>query len=70
MTKVLNENQIEAIVERRMDSLDRQLMAGECSQDEYDHAADILSKWADEQYALIVSADEMIAELRAAMMEA
>ena len=45
----LTEYQIEQIVERTMNRLDRQFLAGTISQQEYDHEVHILDKWAYQQ---------------------
>ena len=46
----MTEDQIEAKVESEMDRLDRKLMNGKITQDEYDDAVYTLDKWADQQY--------------------
>jgi hypothetical protein len=45
----MTEEQIERIVERRMDSLDRQLMNGQLSQADYDILVQELDAWASRQ---------------------
>jgi hypothetical protein len=47
---MLNEQQIEAKVERIMDRWDKCLMAGLISQEDYDNEVMILDKWASQQY--------------------
>ena len=47
---MLNENQIEAVVEKAMDKLDERLFAG-MDQVEYDEEVLCLDIWASEQYA-------------------
>ena len=43
----MTEEQIELAVERAMDRLDRQLMAGIIDQDQYDEAVRDLDAWAE-----------------------
>jgi len=45
----LTEDQIEQHVERAMNRLDRQFLAGTITQQEYDHEVHILDKWAYQQ---------------------
>jgi hypothetical protein len=45
----MTEEQIERVVERRMDSLDRQLMNGQLSQADYDILVQELDAWASRQ---------------------
>jgi hypothetical protein len=46
----LSEEQIESLVEKRMNKLDKKLMQGHIHQSEYDHEVMILDKWAEQQY--------------------
>lgn len=45
----LTEDQIEQHVERAMNRLDRQFLAGTINQQEYDYEVHILDKWAYQQ---------------------
>jgi len=47
---MMSENEIEFIVEKTMDKLDQQLMAGKLDQLEYDLEVDKLATWAERQY--------------------
>jgi hypothetical protein len=47
----LTEEQVESIVERHMDKLDKQLMSGKLTQQEYDHEVMVMDKWACQQLA-------------------
>jgi len=47
--QTLTEKQIEDRVERIIDCLDRQLLTGKLSQQEYDHEVMIVDKWAMQQ---------------------
>jgi len=47
------EDQIELIVERTMDKLDRQLTDGKLSQTEYDLEVSRLETWAQQQYKAV-----------------
>lgn len=46
----MTEDQIELKVEREMDKLDRKLMDGRITQEEYDREIYLLDKWAEQQY--------------------
>ena len=46
----MTENQIELLVERAIDKLDKQLMQGKITQAEYDYEVSIIDKWAEQQY--------------------
>jgi hypothetical protein len=46
----MTEDQIEQAVERAMDRLDRQLMNGSLSQEEYDTEVKSLAQWARDQF--------------------
>lgn len=48
--RVMTEAQIERIVEREMDKLDRLLLAGQLSYEDYDFEITELEKWAREEY--------------------
>ena len=48
-----NEDQIERKVEVAMNSLDRALMAGNLTQQQYNDAVAVVSRWADGQYAYL-----------------
>ena len=50
MFETLTEAQIELIVERQIDKLDKQLMQGKITQEEYDREVLIVDKWASQQY--------------------
>lgn len=50
MRKQLTEAQIEHIVEKQIDMLDKQFTEGTISQDEYVSETIALDKWASEQY--------------------
>lgn len=49
---MMSENEIEFIVEKTMDKLDQQLMAGKLDQLEYDLEVDKLAAWAERQYTV------------------
>ena len=49
----LSEQQVEAIVEKQMDRLDKQFMSGKLSQQEYDREVAALDKWASQQVQLL-----------------
>ena len=49
----MTENQIERQVARLFDVLDRGLMAGRLTQAEYDHEADVITAWADQEYQTV-----------------
>lgn len=53
MSVLLNEDEIERIVEVTTDSLDKMLMKGILSQEEYDREIVALDKWASQQYSAI-----------------
>jgi predicted RNA-binding protein associated with RNAse of E/G family len=55
----MTEEAIERRVERMMDHLDRVLMSGQITQDNYDKAVQELNQWAEAQY--VESALERIA---------
>lgn len=46
----MTEDQIELKVEKEMDKLDRKLMDGRITQDQYDLEVDALERWSDQQY--------------------
>lgn len=46
----MTEDQIERKVEREMDKLDRKLMDGLITQEQYDLEVDALERWSDQQY--------------------
>lgn len=46
----MTESQIELQVEMKMNSLDRQLMSGSLSEDQYDREVRKLDKWAEREY--------------------
>lgn len=46
----MTEEQIERAVERKFDVIDRRLMAGELSQEDYDFCAFAITEWARGQY--------------------
>ena len=46
----MTESQIEMQVESKMNSLDRQLMSGSISEDQYDREVRKLDKWAEREY--------------------
>jgi hypothetical protein len=46
----MSEEQIERLVEKRMDALDRSLMKGTMHQAEYDVEVKRLDRWAQQQY--------------------
>jgi len=46
----MTEQQIERTVERRLDTLDARLMAGEITQDEYERESQAIGLWADLHY--------------------
>ena len=48
--QVLTEDEIEHIVEKRMDELDHRLMNNDLSQLEYEQAVIIIERWASQQY--------------------
>lgn len=48
--ETLSENQIETLVERQIDKLDKNLLSGALTQSEYDHEIMIVDKWASQQY--------------------
>jgi hypothetical protein len=45
----LNESQIELMVEKAIDKLDKRFLMGEISQTEYDQEIYIIDKWAIQQ---------------------
>jgi hypothetical protein len=45
----LNESQIESMVEKAIDKLDKKFLNGEISQTEYDQEINIIDKWAIQQ---------------------
>ena len=45
----LTEEQVESLVENRMNKLDKKLMQGHINQQDYDHEVMILDKWACQQ---------------------
>lgn len=52
---MLSENDIEFIVEKTTDKLDRQLMDGKLSQEEYDLEMNKLDMWAEQQFNKIAA---------------
>lgn len=50
MNTKLTEEQIERRVERMMNSLDKQLLEHQISQEEYDAEVKSIAEWAEEQY--------------------
>jgi len=46
----MTETEIEIIVERAIDRLDKKFMSGNLTQSEYDHEIMILDKWSSQQY--------------------
>lgn len=46
----MTEIQIENEVERKINTLDRQLLSGKLSQDQYDQEVAKVDKWANRQY--------------------
>jgi hypothetical protein len=46
----MTESQIEIIVERAIDKLDKKLMQSKITQSEYDYEVSIIDKWATQQY--------------------
>ena len=50
------EDQIERSVERKFNSIDRRLMAGELTQEEYDAEAIRIRKWAEDQFSKLAAA--------------
>lgn len=46
----MTEDQIERTVERQMDRLDRQLMAGTINQTDYDRCVEVIDEWATEAH--------------------
>ena len=46
----MTENQIERIIERKMDILDDRLMNGQLTQQQYDREVRELNRWARKQY--------------------
>ena len=51
--KTITEDWIEITVERAIDKLDRKLLNGTISQEEYDQEVFILDKWAIQQFKYI-----------------
>jgi hypothetical protein len=49
----MTEEQIERAVEADFNRLDRGLMAGRMTQDEYDHEAKVITDWADREYLTV-----------------
>ena len=49
----MTEEQIERSVERKFDSLDRRLMAGTLTQEEYNREAERIRRWADKESEVI-----------------
>ena len=48
--QILTEDQIERMVERQIDRLDRHLLTNQISQEQYDRDIVSLDKWASQQY--------------------
>ena len=48
--QALSEDQIERIVERTIDRLDRHLLSNQITQEQYDRDIVSLDRWASEQY--------------------
>lgn len=46
----MSESEIEIIVERVIDKLDKKLMQSKITQSEYDYEVSIIDKWATQQY--------------------
>ena len=49
ISRALSEHEIETIVEKHMNRLDKKLMQGHVTQTEYDQQVSILDKWAIQQ---------------------
>ncbi len=49
-TTILTEDEIERIVEKHIEALDRRLMNNDMTQQEYEEAVVIVDKWASQQY--------------------
>lgn len=47
----MTEEQIERIVERKVDALDNRFTTGGVTQEEYDAELAAIDKWAEDQYA-------------------
>lgn len=50
---LMTEEQIEARVERLFNAIDRALMEGRLTQDQYDHEAQVITAWADREYQTV-----------------
>lgn len=46
----MSEDQIEQMVESKINILDRQLLAGKLTQSQYDQEIEKVDKWAERQY--------------------
>jgi hypothetical protein len=46
----MSESEIEIIVERVIDKLDKKLMQSKITQSEYDYEVSIIDKWSTQQY--------------------
>jgi len=46
----MSESEIEIIVERAIDKLDKKLMQSKITQSEYDYEVSIIDKWSTQQY--------------------
>jgi hypothetical protein len=51
--EILTEDEIEIRVERAIDRLDKMLMRGELTQEEYDREVWIVDSWSIQQYKVI-----------------
>ena len=47
---MLNEDQIERLIENKINRLDKLLMSNEITQSDYDYEVSIVDKWASQQY--------------------
>jgi hypothetical protein len=56
MTQIMTEKQIERIVERRIDRIDKQWTIEKWSQYEYDQRIAEVDAWAESQYTKLVKA--------------
>lgn len=54
----MTEDQIERAVERKTDIADHRLMAGECTQAEYDQHMGQINEWINVQYRALIRATE------------
>lgn len=55
---MMTEDKIERIADRQMDALDRELLSGTITQEEYDDAVKDLNEWVKEEFRLLKEEEE------------